>query len=282
MAGDRAVGLVAPVPQLDVVGVWTRPAELAARLWAFRDLCLTLARKDFFVKYRRAVFGVLWAVALPAVQAVVLSVVLSRVARISVAHYPLFIFSGTVAWTYFSSSLSSGSTSIVDNSAMSSKIYFPRLVLPIATCLSNLFTLAISIVIVVVAVPIFGVAIAPRLLLLIPGTALLFLVVVSMTLVVSALHVYFRDATYVVQAMLLVWFYVTPVFYPLTLLHGAVRAVVEANPITGVVGIFHAAAIGGPVADPLGWLVSAAWALVLLTIALVLHCRFDRSFADLL
>ncbi|HVY08720.1 MAG TPA: ABC transporter permease [Mycobacteriales bacterium] len=270
------------VPQLDLSGSWASPARLLRQLWASRDLCRTLARKDFFVRYRRATFGVLWAVALPAFQATVLSIVLSRVTRFNVAHYPAYIFSGMIGWTYFSAVLGGGATSIVDNASLSSKIYFPRAVLPIAVCLSNLFALSISVAILIVFATAKGATPGLHSLWLLVAVAAVFLMGLSLTLLVSAVHVYFRDATYAVQAALLAWFYITPVFYPISLLHGAVRRLVEINPLTGVIETFHQGAVGGPVEDPYGLLISAAWSVGLLMVAVVLHCRFERSFADLM
>jgi ABC-type polysaccharide/polyol phosphate export permease len=260
---------------------WTSLPKLSRDMWGSRDLCLTLARKDFFVRYRRAAFGVLWAVALPTLQAAVLAVVLSRVAKISVPHYPAFIFSGIVGWTYFSTTVAPGATAIVENSALSSRIYFPRAVLPISVCLSNLFTLAISVAILLIFGPLAGAEPGWQTLYLLPASLLTFAVTAAMTLVLSAAHVYFRDIKYAVQAALLVWFYVTPVFYPLSMLHGWMRTLVEVNPLTGPIQLFQAGGVGlSPSPTAVAW--SAIWAVGLLALAAVLHCRHDRSFADLL
>lgn len=273
----------APAPETTLVlrPGWTSPAALGRELLRSTELCLTLARKDFFVRYRRAVLGIVWAVALPALQAVVLAVILSRVARIHVHHYAIFILSGIVAWTYFSSTLGAASTSIVDNSSLSSRIYFPRAVLPISACLSNLFAMVISFAITIVVAVATGVVPGLKMLYIVPGVALIFLLTASVTLVLSALHVYFRDVKYAVQAGLLVWFYVTPVFYPVTLLHGLARRAVEANPVSGCVELFQAAVLGTRVSG-LSVAYTAAFTAVFLVAAVFLHCRHDRTFADLL
>jgi ABC-type polysaccharide/polyol phosphate export permease len=260
---------------------WTAPSALARELRRSTQLCVTLARKDFFVRYRRATLGMLWAVALPALQAVVLAVVLSRVARIKVPHYTVFILSGIVGWTYFTATLASGATAIVDNTSLSSRIYFPRAVLPIAVSLSNLYALAISLLITVVVAVATGVPFGVDVAYLVPATLLMFLLTTSAALVLSALHVYFRDVRYAVQAFVLVWFYVTPVFYPLDRLHGTARRAVEANPVSGCVELFHAAVLG-ITPSMTAVLYTVAWTVLLLVLATLLHCRFDRTFADLL
>ena len=150
MAVDAAAGRAAEpteVPQLVLERSWTAPRELLAGIWRSRELCVTLAKQDFFVRYRRATIGIAWSVLLPAVQAVVLAVVLSRVAKLSIPHFPDFIFGGTVLWAYFSTVVIAGGTSIVDNTALSSKTYFPRAILPLSNSLSNAFALLAGLVV---------------------------------------------------------------------------------------------------------------------------------------
>ncbi|MGN6473720.1 MAG: ABC transporter permease [Mycobacteriales bacterium] len=276
-------GAVAPaIPQLRLAGSSAHPLELIGRVWAARELCGTLARKDFFVRYRRATFGILWAVAVPVIQAVVLSQVLGRVTNLAVPHFTVYVFSGIAGWSYFSQTLAGATTSIVDNSSMSSRIYFPRSVLPIASALSNVFTLGVTSTILFVVVLSSNITLHWKLLTLIPAALLCVLLTASLGLVLSALHVYFRDVLYIVQASLLVLFYLTPVFYPMTRLHnGVVRDIVVANPLTGIAQLFHWAVLPTPnVAAPL--YSTLIWTACLCALALFLHSRLDRSFADML
>ena len=273
---------VPPVQQLVLRNQWSSPGALLREFWRSRDLCITLARKDFFVRYRRAVFGLLWSVAIPAIQAVVLSIIFTRVAKIQVPHYPLFIFSGLVCWTFFTSAVGAGATSIVDNSGLSSRIYFPRAVLPVSACLSNVFSLLASIVILLAVATVSGQLPGLYTLRLIPAVLLIVAFSVSLTSMLAALHVYFRDTRYVVQAAILVWFYVTPIFYPNRLLHGWAAQIVRANPVTGAAELFHASVISGFAIDWLSVLASVLWTIALGAVAFILHCRWDRVFADLL
>jgi ABC-type polysaccharide/polyol phosphate export permease len=267
---------------LAINGPWTPPGVLLRQIVAARDLCITLARKDFVVRYRRAVFGIGWAVALPLLQAVVLSAVIGRVTTISLRHFSVYVLAGVIAWTFFVVSIGTGATAIVDNSALSSRIYFPRAVLPIAACVANVAALVIGVLILLAACAIEGVPLGLRTLLLVPACAELGVVTVGFALVLSAVHVYFRDIRYAVQAALFVWFYVTPVFYPESLLHGSLRAVVALNPVTGPVELFHAATVGGHVLSASAAIACGAWMIVLLTASVALHSRHDRVFADLL
>ena len=264
-------------------GEATATRALVADLWRSRRLLGLLARKDFFVRYRRASFGTLWAIGLPVVQAVVLALVFSRIVKVATPgrSYATFVFSGVAAWTFFSSTLSVAGTAIVDGSALSTKIYFPRALLPLVAVAANAYGLVLSLVVLVVMAAATGSAPGARILLLVPATALLVALAAGFSLVLAALHVYFRDVRYVLQAALLAWFYVTPVIYPLTLARGLARWL-AVNPLTGAVELVRASVMG---ADT-GWVSAVWWSLgwtaVLAVLALALHRRFDRVFVDLL
>lgn len=256
---------------------------LIGHVWDSRELLAVLARKDFYVRYRRASFGLTWAVGLPLFQSVVLAVVFSRVVHIHTGtNFAVFVLAGMVVWTYFSNTLSAASTAIVDGSGMAARIYFPRVVLPLVSVLANLYGYAITVAILLILSPILGVGLGAGILWLVPATVLTVAMTAGACLVASALHVYFRDVRYLVTAAVIGWFYLTPVLYPLRLAHGPLHALILANPVTGLVELARAATAG---ADP-GWgwsaLVSLAWALLLAAAGLALHRRYDRVFTDLL
>ena len=258
-------------------------SRLVRDLWHSRELIAMLARKDFFVRYRRASFGVLWAVGLPFFQAAILAVVFSKIVQIGTGFsYPVFIFSGFVAWNLFSSALSGASTSIVDNSALASKIYFPRAVLPIANVVTNLYGYAVTVVALIIMSIAFGESVGVKVLYLVPATLIVVLLTSGFSLLCAALHVYFRDIRYLIQAALTVWFYVTPVLYPLNKASGLIKTGVKLNPMTGVVELFRAAILR----PDHGWLltlvITGVWILATWGAAVVLHRRFDRVFADLM
>jgi len=257
--------------------------RLASEVWAARQLLVVLARKDFYVKYRRASFGMLWAVGLPLFQAGVMALVFSNVINVETGtSYPVFIFSGFLGWTFFSTTLSSASTSIVDGAGMSSRIYFPRAVLPLAAVATNLYGFVINIGVLFVLCLLFGVSLSADILLLVPATVLMTALTVVFALLTSAMHVYFRDVRYIIVAAVTAWFYVTPVIYPLDLASGGLQAIIRLNPVTGVVELFRAATVG---ADD-GWVltvgITCVWVAVIGAIAVALQHRFDRVFSDLL
>jgi len=269
--------------ELELEGESTPVGRLLADLWASRPLLLMLSRKEFYVRYRRASFGVLWAIGLPVIQALVLAAVFSRVVKVTTpgTNYAVFVFAGVVAWTFFAATLATSATAIVDGAGLSTRIYFPRAVLPLVSVGANLVGLVLSVVVLVVMALAAGESLGPRVVLVIPAVALLVAFTCAISLVLAALHVYFRDVRYFVQVALLVWFYVTPVIYPLRLARD-LRGWLELNPLTGCVELMRAAVVG---ADH-GWSVSVGWSLgwtaLFAAAAVILHRRFDRVFVDLL
>ena len=248
-------------------------------MWRSRDLIRVLARKDFFVQYRRASFGVLWAVALPLVQAVVLAIVVPKLVRFDTeGSYVTFVFGGMVVWSMFSSAIASGSGSIVDGQDLSTRVYFPRLVLPVETVLARLYAFLPGAALLVIVTFVTGSG-GPQILLLVPATLLATLLAVALSACLSALHVYFRDVRYLVQAAILAWFYLTPIIYPLSAI-GSLRRWIEINPVTGVMELFRLATVGADPTWPTAVAWSLGWTLLFLVLGLAAHVRFDRIFVD--
>jgi len=273
----------AAVEGFDLEGEGSKLRQIFVDSWRSRDLIIMLSRKDFFVRYRRASFGLLWAVGLPAFQALVLAVVFSRLIRFQTSvPYGVFVFAGITPWSYFNSSISSAATSIVDGQSLATKVYFPRAILPFVVIGANFIAFLPAVFVLVAFALVSGVSIGWHILLLIPATLVMLLLTAAFSLVLSAAHVYFRDVRYVVAASLIAWMYATPVIYPINQMHGVIRHVINVNPATGMVELFREA-VG--VHDP-GWAAALPWTFVwmggLLLVAAVLHRRFDRVFVDLL
>lgn len=268
---------------IDLQGEATSPAHLAKEVWRARELMVILARKEFHVKYRRASFGLLWAIGLPLLQSAVMAVIFSKVAKIGHApHYAIFILSGMTAWIYFTAVLSPGSTAVVDGTDISSRVYFPRILLPLVQVATGLYGFVITLAITLALCPLLGADLGASLLLLVPATLLLIALTTGFCLVNSAAHVYFRDIRYLVAAAVIVWFYVTPIIYPSTDAPHALRILINLNPVTGVVDLFHQAMVGsaGNLGAPV--VISCLWTVGLFALGVGLHCRFNRVFADLL
>lgn len=262
----------------------TRRAWLA-ELLSHREVMVMLARKEFQTRYKRASFGIMWSVALPLIQAVVMAIVFSQAFKLAELpySYAAFVMSGILPWSYFASTLTVSSTAIVDGTGLTDKVWFPRALLPLVSVAANLVGLLVSTVILVALMPLFDTGIEVRLFLLVPAIVLLVAFSAAIALVVSALHVYFRDVKFIVQALLVVWLYLTPVLFPQERLKGF-APLMDFNPVTGVVALFHQAVIGGEVGGTLARpvLISVAITVALLLLGMEIHRRHDRLFVDLL
>jgi ABC-type polysaccharide/polyol phosphate export permease len=273
--GERGVRMVVDGSPMSV-------RQFFRTMWLHREVMSILARKDFQVRYKRASFGVLWAVAMPLLQGVVMIVVFSHFIRAQGDFsYTMLVLAGTLGWGYFGLTINAATTAIVDGSTFTDKVWFPRALLTMAPVLGNLVSLAAAMLIALVAVPIVGAPMTARLVLLLPACVLLFAFTTALTLVTSAAYVYFRDVKFIVQAAVLVWFYVTPILYPIGLL-GTLGPWLKWNPMTGIVTLFQTATAGnvGPVAVPT--LISVGFTVVLFVAAVAIHRRHDRLFVDLL
>jgi lipopolysaccharide transport system permease protein len=271
-----------PVLQFD-----DRPEPLTtwlAGVWASRALLVALAQKDFRVRYKRASLGILWSIALPVMQSAVMVFIFSRVGHFgsgSQFNYAGYVLAGMVPWLYLSTCIATSTTSIVDASDLTDKVFFPRAVLPLVSPAANLVTLGISTLILLVALPIVGQPITFNFLYVVPAIALLCAFTAAIGLVLGAMYVYFRDIKFMVQAALLVWIYLTPIVYPPSALKGAAPWL-DFNPLTGIVGLFQRAAVGAPVPTARALVVSVVVTAILCMVAVSAHRRHDRLFVDLL
>lgn len=263
-------------------GESTPLGALVRDLWRSRGLVRILARKDFFVRYRRASFGLLWAVGLPLVQAAVLAVVFSRIARFDTEiTYAVFVFAGVLPWTVFSGALTGGVASVVENQDVATRIYFPRAVFPLVVVASSLYGFVPGIGVLLVMHAAFGGSFGPEVILLVPATLLLLILTSAFALVLAALQVYFRDVRHILGALMLPWFWASGVFFPLEQIRD-LAGWLRLNPVVGAIELFHAA-LG---AEGTGWTgsvwITIGWAVGLFAAAALLHRRYDRIFVDLL
>lgn len=274
--GDAGMPVLHLTNRPDPPTLWLRD------VWRHRETLAMLTRKDFQTRYKRASLGILWAVAVPALQAAVMAVVFSRVIRVgSGAHFAVYVMSGVVAYSYLTASLNPSCSAIVDGANLTDKVWFPRVLLVAVPCFSNIVGLVATLAVLIVVMPFFGAGYGPDLLLLVPAAVFLVAFTTGLAMVLSALHVYFRDVKFLVQAALLVWLYATPILYPQHLL-GALAPVAAANPLTGIVGVFHLATLGGGGPTTSDLAVSLAVTSVLLVVGAEAQRRYDRLFVDLL
>jgi lipopolysaccharide transport system permease protein len=246
-----------------------------------REVLGALVRKDFQTRYKRAALGLVWVVVVPLLQGAVMALVFSHVVKVGGGDgFAEYVLSGILAWAYFAGSVGAATTAIVDGAGLTDKVWFPRALLVVVPCLSNLIGFVVSLLVLIATLPFLGAPLGLHLLVMVPAAVLLVAFTTGLSLVVSALHVTFRDVRFLVQAALLVWIYLTPILYKATLL-GSLSHWIDANPLTGIVALFHVS-VGGHEALMRPVLVSVGTSVVLLAIGLEAQRRRDRLFVDLL
>jgi lipopolysaccharide transport system permease protein len=251
-------------------------------LWRYRDLALQIAMRDITIRYRQTALGGAWAVLQPIGFMVVFSLIFGHAAGISSngLPYPLFSLAALVPWVFFSNGLLLGSESLVSNSGLVSKIYFPRIFMPAGVIVAGFVDLAISLVILLAIVLIWGYAPGPAILALPLLIAIGALTALGVGAALSAVNVRFRDVKYVVPFSIQLWLFLTPIVYPSSSIAEPWRTLSAINPMVGVVEGFRWATLGTGDApwDLIG--VSAVAAAIILAAGLAYFDRVERAFAD--
>jgi len=265
-------------------GQITPVRRLVVELWRSRSLVRMLARRDFYTKYRRPTFGVVWAVGLPRMQAGVLAVIFTKVVHVRTAiPYIVFVLAGTIPWTFLSSTITQAVRAITSGSGIASKVYFPRSVLPLATVGTSIYGFVPSLFVVLIVAVAFGMHPTPDWLLLLPATVLMVLLTAALSVVVAGLQVYFRDLAYVISAATQAWFYASAVIFPVSLVpKGILRTLVLVNPATGMVELFRDSFSGMQSYTPEAVGFTLLWIVALSAFGLLIYRRYDRVFVDLL
>jgi len=251
-------------------------------VWEYRELLYFLVWRDVKVRYKQTVLGAAWAILQPVMTMLVFSVFFGRLAKVPSdgIPYPVFAFTALLPWQLFAYALSESSNSLVSNQNLITKVYFPRLVIPIAAVLAGLVDFAIAFVVLLGLMLYYGimptaaVALLPLFMLLAVTTAL------AIGLWLSALNVKFRDVRYTIPFLTQFWMFATPVAYPSSLVPEPWRALYGLNPMAGVVEGFRWALLGkaqGP--GPL-LAVWVAAVVVLLVGVLMYFRRTESTFAD--
>ncbi len=256
-------------------------------LWRYRELLYFLVWRDVKVRYKQTLLGVLWVILQPLASMAIFTILFGVLlnAPSGDVPYPVFAFAGLLPWNYFASALSRSSTSVVNSANLLTKIYFPRLVIPLSAVLSSLVDFAISSVILAVIMLLYGITPTPATLLLPVFLLLAMITALGFGLWLSALNVRYRDVNYLVPFLVQIWMYLTPVVYATTLIPERYRFLLSLNPMTGVIEGFRWALLGPSVTDtalaPPLVAISVAIALVVFLSGLVFFRTTERTFADI-
>ena len=253
-------------------------------LWRFRELVYFLIWRDIKVRYKQTVLGAAWAILQPFLTMVVFTVVFNRMLGVQSpdANIPYAVFSlaGLLPWQFFAGALSRSGISLVGNANLITKVYFPRLVIPLSAVLAGLVDLAISFVVLVAIMAVNGVIPTWHVVFLPVFVVYAILTALAVSLWLSALNVLYRDVQYAIPFLVQLWMFVSPVIYSVAQLpQGPLRVAFALNPMTGVIGGFRWALLGQDLPGGYMW-ISVVVVAALLAGGLYYFRRMERQFAD--
>jgi lipopolysaccharide transport system permease protein len=250
-------------------------------LWAYRELLYFLMWRDIKVRYKQTLLGAAWAVIQPLVLMLIFTYFFGRLARVDTegVPYPIFFYTGVTLWTFFSNAVLSGANSLIGNTNLITKVYFPRLIIPSASVGAGLVDFTIASVLLVGLLVYYNFPVTWNYLLLLPIVALSTLLALGMGIWLSALNVKYRDIRYALPFLIQVWMFLSPILYPASLVPEEWRWMLALNPLTGLIEGFRAALFGKEIDwRALGY--STGFTFTMLVYASYTFRRMERYFAE--
>jgi len=252
-------------------------------LWAYRELLYVLAQRDIKVRYKQTVLGVAWAVIQPLTTMLLFSLVFGRLAKMPSDGfpYPIFVYAALLPWTFFANAISTSSNSLVGQQHLISKVYFPRLIIPLSSIGTGLIDFAISAVIMLLLMIYYGVGWSMHLLMVPVLVLAVIFVALGVGTLLSALTVSYRDFRFVIPFMVQFWMFATPVVYPASLFPEQWRWLLFLNPMAGLIEGFRSAFLGRSF-DWFGIGISLAVGIIVFLLGIFYFERMERRFADII
>jgi lipopolysaccharide transport system permease protein len=276
------MSVIAPTAAPAVPGV--SAVSWLKELWQYRELFYFLAWRDVKIRYRQTALGIAWAVLQPFLTMLFFVVLFGRVVKVPTdgLPYPLFFYAALLPWTYFSTTLTLCGNSLVSNSTLITKVYFPRVILPASTAVAGLLDLAIGSVVLIGMLAYYQVTPSWKLLLWPVLVFLLVVLGVAFGMLLSALNVQYRDVKYAVPFLLQLWLFATPIIYPASLIPERYAWLLGLNPLSGLIENFRA--VWSP-DRPIDWSalgVSAGVTVVVFGLSALYFSRTEATFSDII
>ncbi len=208
-------------------------------LYKYRYMLVTLVKQDLLGKYRKSILGVLWTWINPIIQLIIYVVLFQYIFKVDIENYPMYVFIGIMAWNLFASSLTNGSGSLVRNSGIIKKIYFPREVVPMAIIIGNIINYILALPITIVGLYICRIGLSWHIILLPVILIIQFIFTYSLTIILSALDVYARDIEQITSNVVLIWMYATPVVYSSSMVPESLKFIYNLNPMKYIIEAYR-------------------------------------------
>jgi lipopolysaccharide transport system permease protein len=251
-------------------------------IWGYRELLYFLTKRDIKVRYKQTILGGLWAVIQPAFTMIVFTLFFGRLAKVPSdgLPYPIFVYAGLLPWTYFANAVTASGNSLVGNANLVTKVYFPRLMVPVSAALAGLLDFFIALFVLAALMiyyqflPGIGILLFPVLI------GLTFLCAVGVGLWLSALNVQYRDIRYAIPFLIQIWIFLSPVIYPVSMVEEKYQWLLALNPMGGVIHAYRASLLGH---QPIEWPLLGLSAFIIVALflgGLYYFRRMERVFAD--
>lgn len=272
------------IPQVPIIRITPRKWMVAPNLrelWAYRELLYFLTLRDIKVRYKQTAIGIAWAVLQPVLTTAVFTVIFSGFARFDTGSvpYPLFVLSGLLIWTFTYGSVTTASNSFVSNTNLVTKVYFPRLIVPLAAIFGGLVDVVFSFLLLLILMVYYRPDINAHIFLAPVFMCLGVILTAALGIMFSAINVRFRDVKFALPFFLQVWMIASPVFYPASLLTGKWRLIFAVNPMTGVLEGFRSSLFGYAYdLEVIG--ISMGSILMLSLLSIFIFKQMEDSFAD--
>lgn len=252
-------------------------------LWNYRELLYIFTWRDLKVRYRQTFLGIAWVLFQPVVTTIIFTIFFGKLAKIPSSNmpYPLFIYAGLTIWTFFSNALSNASMSLVGYEAMIKKVYFPRIIIPLAEILTAFVDFLVTLLLLTLMIVYYGYFPNPATIFILPLIILILgITITGVSIFTAAFNVKYRDVRFILPFFIQIGLFVSPVIYPVSVIFDYRKVFLYANPLTGVIETFRSLISN----EPINWLLIAssfAISLIIFLFGLIYFSKTERYFADI-
>ena len=254
--------------------------NLFGELFSYREFLKTSVKKDIRGKYKGSFLGVLWSFINPLLSVLVYAIVFSKIMRFNIDNYLIYLITGVLPWTFFTTAINTGMTSVLFNANIIKKVYFPRIILPISSVTSSMINFLISCIVIVVFVLFSGIGLSFNILFLPLIVIVQYFFCLGLVFILSAIEIYVRDLEHIINFFLSMAFYVTPILYKADQVPKDFRFILEINPMTHIINSYRDIFYYGRVPNILSLLIVLIFSLVLFFIGYLIFNKLQKSFAE--
>lgn len=254
--------------------------KLFKDLYQYRELLKSNIKKEIRGKYKGAWLGVVWSYLNPLLMLIVYSVVFSKIMRIQIPNYTMFLFTALIPWTFFTTTVSQGAFSIIANGNILKKVYFPREIIPISIVTSNVITFLISCIIMFIFIIITGLGFSWYALFFPLILISQYILLMGITFVLSSITVYIRDVEHIITVLLMVMFYGTPIVYSMDMVPASMKGILLLNPMTPIINSYRDVLFYKQMPNLLSMVIIVIISIIVFIFGLFIFRKLQRGFAE--